>query len=429
MRGSSWAASATTSFQPASATTAERTCFGNCSAPPPPRLAHRPVTTPPGTNSGWNLPPEMFASSQLQPLAVSSRASRLYSSSGGIAGWSMRSSSQDRVDSVWMPARDNARSSSGGESGLRSGESSSRRRSRRANSIAAGRCPGAGRSPSASTSSCSCTSRRHGRPTCRISAATSAPADSAASSRPMRAASPEPAIAPRCRANSVTGSSACSATSKSAAGSADRTGVAMSQLSRGDCARAESAVSDEFLKIARHSRRSTHRSTLTPASRRGGYQEVVSSHTHRGRGLARGLPPRDLPREVADRERRGDCDARTVDLRQGDASGAAGEGEIHRPSLPCAPDIPRAAASRALRPPRHAPAQTTPRHLTSPDNATPPPAPGPMSPPRLRRRWCRKFRTTTDRCLLRPELPMPRVGRRVHCPEFPNPHDERRRAR
>ncbi len=340
----------------------------------------------------------------------------------------MRSSSQDRVDSVWMPARDNARSSSGGESGLRSGESSSRRRSRRANSIAAGRCPGAGRSPSASTSSCSCTSRRHGRPTCRISAATSAPADSAASSRPMRAASPEPAIAPRCRANSATGSSACSATSNSAAGSADRTGVAMSQVSRGDCARAESAVSDEFLRIARHSRRSTHRSTLTPASRRGGYQEVVSSHTHRGGGW------RVVSRRATSRERSPTASGAATAMPEPSTSVRVMPAEPRArarytdPVCRRAPDIPRAAASRAPRPPRH---RTSPnnamRRRTSPQrHATSCPRPDVAAAATTS--WCRKFRTTTDRCLLRPELPMPRVGRRVHCPEFPNPHDERRPA-
>ena len=47
-RGSSWAASATTSFHPGSARTAARMLAGSCSAPPP-LVAHRPVTTPPGT--------------------------------------------------------------------------------------------------------------------------------------------------------------------------------------------------------------------------------------------------------------------------------------------------------------------------------------------------------------------------------------------
>ena len=103
-RGSSWAASATTSTQPGSATTARRSTRGICSAPPP-RDAQRPDTTPPTTYSGRNLPPETQASSQAQPCAACSRDSSLYSSSGGMAGWSISRSTENLVDGTRTPPR------------------------------------------------------------------------------------------------------------------------------------------------------------------------------------------------------------------------------------------------------------------------------------------------------------------------------------
>ena len=75
-RGSSCEASATTSVQPGSATTALRTFFGSWRAPPP-EVAHRPVAVPPGTYSGRNRPSTTHSSSQVQPFALSSRASFL----------------------------------------------------------------------------------------------------------------------------------------------------------------------------------------------------------------------------------------------------------------------------------------------------------------------------------------------------------------
>jgi hypothetical protein len=68
-RGSSWDASATTSRQPGSATTARRITFGICS-PPPPFVTQRPDTVPPGTNPGRNRPSWTQSCNQLQPFAV-----------------------------------------------------------------------------------------------------------------------------------------------------------------------------------------------------------------------------------------------------------------------------------------------------------------------------------------------------------------------
>src|SRR5580704_16779491 len=114
-RGSSCAASATTSTQPGSATTARRSTRGICSAPPP-RDAHRPDTTPPTTYSGRNLPSRTQASSQDQPCEACSRDSSLYSSSGGIAGWSISRSTENLVDDTRIPAPASARTSWVGES-------------------------------------------------------------------------------------------------------------------------------------------------------------------------------------------------------------------------------------------------------------------------------------------------------------------------
>src|SRR5690554_1478094 len=277
MRGSSCEASATTSFQPGSATTAPRTCFGSWRAPPPPLLAQRPVTTPPTTYSGRNRPSCTFASSQCQPFALRRRASFLYSSSGLIAGWSTSSSSHLLVDETMIPAPRSAFRRAAGESGLSWGAPSSRLISARTASIAAGRAPVAGRGPRVSVRSRSWTSARHGNPAKFISAATNAPADSAASSRRMLGI-----VASCCLANSATGSRVTPSSSENRPSGAASACIGWSQASGAARARVESAVSAELRRIARHRRRSTQRSTRTPAWRSGGYQRVVSSQTQRG---------------------------------------------------------------------------------------------------------------------------------------------------
>jgi hypothetical protein len=55
-------------------------------------------------------------------LAVCRRESFLYSSSGSTTGWLTSLSSHDRVEPTWRPARRSVLSSSAGESGLTSGE-------------------------------------------------------------------------------------------------------------------------------------------------------------------------------------------------------------------------------------------------------------------------------------------------------------------
>ena len=103
-RGSSWPASATTSSRPGGATTAARTAFGICSAPPP-RVAHRPDTTPPGTYSGWKRPSRTHCSRQAQPCAACNRASSRYRTNGSTTGCSCRRSSCRRVEVTGSPAR------------------------------------------------------------------------------------------------------------------------------------------------------------------------------------------------------------------------------------------------------------------------------------------------------------------------------------
>ena len=94
-----------------------------------------------------------------------------------------------RVSATSSPARRSAASSSGRESGLRPGASNAPRTSATSASSLCGRAPRGGRGPSRSVSRRSWTSTRHGTPAYVISAATRAPADSAASSSPSRAAS------------------------------------------------------------------------------------------------------------------------------------------------------------------------------------------------------------------------------------------------
>ena len=67
------------------ATSGDPRFFSGTDSAPPPFDAHRPVTTPPGTNHDRNRPSRTHASSQAQPFAVISRASRRYSSSARSA--------------------------------------------------------------------------------------------------------------------------------------------------------------------------------------------------------------------------------------------------------------------------------------------------------------------------------------------------------
>ena len=124
-----------------------------------------------------------------------------------MQGWSSCSSVHDRVSLTCSPAPWSVRSSSAGESGLRSGARSAARISPASRSSTGGRRPAAGRGPTRSLSNRSCTSTRHGKPAWVISAATSAPEDSAASSRASRPASAEAASAARWRSAAAAGSS------------------------------------------------------------------------------------------------------------------------------------------------------------------------------------------------------------------------------
>ena len=120
-------------------------------------------------------------SAQVQPWKLYSRASSLYASSGPTAGWSICLSSQDRVVFSATPALLNALTSCCTESGLTGWPNAADTSSASACSLA-GRMPCTGRGPSSSVSRASCTSARHGMPSWPISAAISAPADSAATS-------------------------------------------------------------------------------------------------------------------------------------------------------------------------------------------------------------------------------------------------------
>ncbi len=204
-RGSNWPASATTSSQPGSATAAPRMIRGICSAPPP-RLAHRPDTTPPTTYSGRNRPSRTQASRQAQPCATWIRDSSLYWIISGAAGWSTCRSSQLRVEARLTPCSAKARSTWAGESGL-IGRPPSACWSSATSAASFGGCcwlPPRGRGPSNSTSSASCASALHGSPSWPISAAISPPADSAAHSSRVRAGSAVAAIRRCCSAWTAT---------------------------------------------------------------------------------------------------------------------------------------------------------------------------------------------------------------------------------
>ena len=139
-----------------------------------------------------------------------------------------------RVSVTSSPARRSAASSSGRESGLRPGASNAPRTSATSASSSCGRPPRGGRGPSRSVSRRSWTSTRQGTPAYVISAATRAPDDSAASSRPSRAASGDAATAASCRASSRS-ARRCSAVSsiENSAGSDGALGASRSQCS--DC--------------------------------------------------------------------------------------------------------------------------------------------------------------------------------------------------
>ncbi len=183
-RGSSWAPSATTSRHPSSATTTRRITLGICSAPPP-LVAQRPDTTPPTTYSGWKRWSRTHWCAQVQPWKLWSRASSLYASKGATAGWSTSLSTWDLVEETARPADLKALTICCGESGLTVDPKAALTWSASAWSFA-GRMPWTGRGPRRSVSSSSWTSSRQGMPSWPISAAISAPADSAATRRRKR---------------------------------------------------------------------------------------------------------------------------------------------------------------------------------------------------------------------------------------------------
>ncbi len=183
--------------------------------------------------------------------------------------------------------------------GVEVGASRSRRTSSASSSSSRGRAPRGGRGPSRSVSSGSWTSTRHGTPAYVISAAASAPADSAATSSPSRVASAEAAIAASWRASSRS-ARRCSAVSSAL----KRAGSVGSPAAAGPSSASSPASSRASTAGARrsrrwHSRRSWQRATRTPAASSGGYQRAVSSQTHRGR--VRGLALTDVRRQVGER--------------------------------------------------------------------------------------------------------------------------------
>ena len=137
---------------------------------------------------------------------------------------------------------------------------------------------------------------RQGTPAYVISAATRAPADSAASSIPSRTASVDAATAARCRASSRS-ARRCSAVSsiENRAGSDGVTGPSRSHCC--DCSPTSSRTSTAGARRSRWcpSRRSWRRSTLTPAASSDGYHRAVSSRTQRGASTSRALTPAGRP--------------------------------------------------------------------------------------------------------------------------------------
>ncbi len=212
-----------------------------------------------------------------------------------MLGWSTARSVDARMSGTSMPARRSAARSSGRESGLRPGASSSRRTSATRSSRSRGRAPRGGRGPSRSLSSRSWTSTRHGTPAYVISAATSAPADSAARSSPIRFASDDAATAASWRASS-TSARRCSAASsalKRVGCVAGAGGPSRSQWAESSPSSSRPSTAGARRSSRWHSRRSWQRSTRTPAASSNGYQRAVSSHTHRGAS-----PPRPASRSA-----------------------------------------------------------------------------------------------------------------------------------
>ena len=104
-------------------------------------------------------------------------------------------------------------------------------------------------------------------------------------------------------------------------------------------ARSDDAVSSECRRIACDSRRSTQRSTRTPAASSPGYQAVVSSHTHRG--CCASSPATAAARPVCGSLVGSALCAPSLRQRRDRASVVVGgQGEVHCSSLPCACDSP-----------------------------------------------------------------------------------------
>ncbi len=207
-----------------------------------------------------------------------------------MPGWSSRRSVDARVSATSRPARRSAASSSGRESGLRPGAPNATRTSSAKASTFCGRAPRGGRGPSSSLSRRWWTSMRQGTPAYVISAATSAPEDSAASSSPRRLDSADAATVASCRASSRS-ARRCSVVSstENSAGSDGVLGPNASQCC--DWSPSSSCTSTAGARRSRWwpSRRSWQRSTRTPAASSDGYHRAVSSHTQRGASTSRSL--------------------------------------------------------------------------------------------------------------------------------------------
>ena len=201
-----------------------------------------------------------------------------------IAGCAISCSSHLLVDDTCRPAARSERSSRGGESSDSCGSSSASRTSSARRAMFRG-TPPAPRGPSTSSRIPAWWSASHGTPAARASAATRAPADSAASSSRSRPGSPAAASAASCRASSRSTSSRSSRLGRS---SSNRAGACSSSAANQSTSLARSAPGTAFVRIAWHSRRSWQRSTRTPAASSGGYHSPALAHTHRtGRSASR----------------------------------------------------------------------------------------------------------------------------------------------
>ena len=209
-RGSSWATSATTNRQPSSATAAGRGPAAGTDSAPPPLDAHRPVTTPPGRNQDRNRPSRTQVSSQVQPLAASSRRQLLVLEQRRDAG--VLELLERPGAGVGRPAAPRPAARAAARPASRGSGPGARKAARISASQplehrrAGRRRPGAG--PAARPAAARARRRATAGPAWVISAATSAPEDSAASSRPSR---------PRCgrRGQRPPAGRSCSATASS----------------------------------------------------------------------------------------------------------------------------------------------------------------------------------------------------------------------